>query len=56
MNLRVVKEQLERLLNEDNMSGWEQDFAGSIIEQLDDDKGLSQKQESKISQIFSKYE
>ncbi len=56
MNVRVVKDNLERLLDEDSLSTWEQDFAGSIIEQIDQDRGLSKKQEEKLSQIFSKYE
>ncbi len=56
MNIDLVRESLNKLLDEENMSQWEQDFSGSILEQLDENRTLSLNQEEKVSQIILKYD
>jgi len=56
MNKDLVKESFEKLIDEGNMSQWEQDFASSILEQLDEGRDLSLKQEEKASQIILKHD
>ncbi len=54
MNERIVKDNLDRLLDEDKMTGWEQDFAQSIMGQIDDGKQLTQQLfQSVITQLSS---